>query len=246
MELVRSSRINSPPLGADEVCVWHASLDKINWDSGEVDRLLSADERKKAERFVFELDQKRYRIGHAVLKMILASYLALEPEQISFQHNQYGKPILEGSGLFFNMSKSAGRAVFALTRNRNIGVDIEYIRDIPQMDQIAQRLFSKHEYELFCTYPENVKKKSFFDSWTRKEALVKAIGAGLSFPLHSFDVLKSHGEALHIVRSTKDSEKDRQWAIYDLRQDTGYTAAVAVECPCSLPPQIYVFPSSSS
>jgi 4'-phosphopantetheinyl transferase len=243
VDSVRSFRILAPPLGADEVCVWHTSLDKINWEGQEVDHLLSADEIKKAESFVFELDRRRYRIGHAFLKMILASYLALQPEEISFRYNQYGKPMLESSGLFFNMSKSAGYAMYALTRNRNIGVDIEFIREIAQMDPIVRRLFSKPEYELFCTYPESAKKKSFFDCWTRKEAVVKAIGAGLSFPLHTFDVLTNQGESLRLIRLNSDSEKNRQWAIYDLGQDHEYAAAVAVEWPCSLPPRIHFFPS---
>jgi 4'-phosphopantetheinyl transferase len=234
-------RGNPQLLGADEVHVWYALLDTITWDDDEINRLLSAEEKRKAAGFVFALDRKRYALGRAILKIIISDCLSVQPERISFRYNQYGKPELQDSDISFNMSKSAGRAIFALTRNRSVGVDIEHIRDIPQMAQVARRFFSKSENESLCTYPEDILKKKFFLFWTRKEALVKAIGEGLNIPLDSFDVSGNVDEPIHLMRLEHDLAKGREWGICNLELDDEYASAMAVGLPCSLPPQIHFF-----
>jgi 4'-phosphopantetheinyl transferase len=243
MHTFRNSCVFPAQVGPDEVCVWRASLDQIAWDHDRFERLLSVDEREKSKRFVFERDRKRYAIGRAVLRIILARYLALQPAEISFRYEHYGKPMIDGANLSFNMSESAGCAVYALTRNRRIGVDIEQIRDIAEMDRIAHRFFSKPEYELLCASTGSMKQKTFFDFWTRKEALVKGVGAGLSMPLHTFDVSANPDEPIRLVRLKSDLGEVCQWALYDLGQNHRFSAALAVEWPFATPPRMYIFPS---
>ncbi|MCJ7721507.1 4'-phosphopantetheinyl transferase superfamily protein, partial [Candidatus Bathyarchaeota archaeon] len=160
--------------------------------------------------------------------------------EISFCYGQYGKPMLDGTDLSFNMSNSSGYAVFVVTRNRRIGVDIERIRDIADMDNIAQLVFSKSEYNLFRSCPESMKKKMFFECWTRKEALVKAVGKGLSIPMPTFDVSLNSNKQIRLVRLESDKE-DSQWTICDLGQNIGYVAAVALEGSLDLQLQTHSF-----
>jgi len=228
----------------DEVYLWRVSLDKITWDFDEIEQLLSADERKRSERFVFERDQRRFMLGRAVLRMILGRCLSLPPEEVSFRYERYGKPVLDHTDFSFNISESDGCAVYAITRNRRIGVDIERIRDIAEMDQIARRFFSSSENELLCTLEGSRKRKMFFEYWTRKEALIKAVGSGLKMPLHSFDVTAYPDEPTYLIRLKDDLGKECQWAINDLARNTGFAAAVAVESSRALPLREHIFCSS--
>lgn len=236
------SSIVLQPLKPNEICVFYAFLDEIAQGDLNIEGMLSLDEILRAQRYVHKRDGKRFAIGRAVLRMILGRYLSIQPEAISFQHNEFGKPTLDGPDLYFNMSKSAGRATYAISRNRQIGVDIEHIRDIPQMDQIAQRFFSKSENELLNAQPDSTKKEFFFQLWSRKEALAKAVGTGLSKTYNTIDLTSGPSDPLRLLRLVDDSKKDRDWAVIDIGHKDGYASALAAEWPCVLPPQIYVFP----
>jgi len=229
------------PLGLDGVHIWHASLDTVAWGSQDTDRYLSAEEKNRAKHFVFARDRRRYVLGRAVLRMLLGRCLGVQPEEISFRYNSYGKPELQGSDISFNMSESSGRVVVAITRNRRVGVDIEQIRDIPQMLQVRRRFFSKSENELLRAYSGSLQKEKFFEIWTRKEALIKAVGEGLNIPLESFDVSGSVEEGIHFIRLERDSTIGGGWGICNLDVESEYAAAVAVELPCPLPPQVHDF-----
>lgn len=237
-----SPQIASLPLGEGEISVWFAALDELAWGAGEIESFLSIEERERAKRYVFEADGRRFAVGRAVLRIILGHHISLRPAEITFRYNTHGKPVLDDYELSFNMSRCAGRAVYALTCGRSIGVDIERERDITQMDQLAKRIFSEYEYERFYALPLNIRRNHFFTSWTRKEALVKAMGEGLSAPLHMFDVSASSNGSPDKIRVIDDSQRDRRWAICDVGQDEGYRVAVAAEWPCSFPPRINIFP----
>jgi 4'-phosphopantetheinyl transferase len=230
-------------VGLDEVCVWWASLDQIACDCDRMEQHLSADEQERAGRFIFERDRSRYVAGRAVLRMILGRYLAVHPAEVSFCYGRYGKPLVEGTDLSFNMSKSAGYAVYAVTRNRRIGVDVEQIREIAEIEQIGRQFFSEPEYELLCARPRSMKQKTFFECWTRKEALVKSVGVGLTRPLHSFDVAENPEDSVRMVRLESDAGEKCPWTICDLEQYPGFAVAVAVESPCALPLRTHLFPS---
>jgi 4'-phosphopantetheinyl transferase len=175
--------------------------------------------------------------------MILGHYLALQPAEVSFRYGRYGKPLLDGTDLLFNMSKSAGCAVYAVTRNRRIGVDVEQIREIAEIEQIARQFLSEPEYELLSASSGSKKDKRFFECWTRKEALVKSVGAGLTIPLHTFDVSENLEESVRMVRLECDLGEESAWTICDLEQYAGFAVAVAVESPCALPLRTHLFPS---
>lgn len=244
MQSLSISSVSPAQVGPDEVCVWWASLDQVARDGDRLERHLSADEQEKARRFAFERDRRRYIAGRAALRMILGHYLAIKPVEVSFRYGRYGKPLLDGTDISFNMSKSAGCAVYAVTRNRQIGVDVELLREIAGMEEIAKQFFSKPEYELLCCRPESIRHKTFFECWTRKEALVKSVGAGLTIPLHSFDVSENPKESVRTVRLKGDLGNECLWTICDLEQYSDFAVAVSVESNSELPLRICDFPSS--
>ncbi len=232
-----SSLYSLPPsdleLTTDEIHVWCASLDHPVSRCQRLTQLLSRDERMRVERFHFEKDRKRFIVCRGILRTILGCYLSVQPSRLQFCYGKRGKPALAdtfGKGTIrFNISHSNGVALFAFTRDREIGVDIEKIRDIAEMDQIAERFFSARENAVFRALPKSKKKEAFFNCWTRKEAFIKAIGDGLSYPLDKFDVSLVPGEPARLLRTEGDSKGASRWSIQELNPVSGFAAAFAVE-----------------
>lgn len=220
-------------LPTDEIHVWCASLDRPVSRFQRLKQLLSQDESMRAERFHFEQDRKRFIARYGILRTLCGRYLNVDPSRLVFCNGKNGKPILanefDNSSLHFNLSYSDGIALYGFTREQQIGVDIERIYDISEMGQIAQRFFSKTENEILCSLPESKKKEAFFHCWTRKEAFIKAIGDGLSYPLHKFDVSLIPGEPARLLRIEGDSKRASRWSVQDLKPALGFVAALAIE-----------------
>lgn len=217
----------------DEVHIWCTSLDQPEPRFHILSQTLSVDDRIRAERFYFEKDRKHFVIRRGILRTILGCYLGVEPSRLQFCYGKNGKPALanafdEGT-IHFNMSDSEGLALYAFTRDREIGVDIEHIHDIAGMEQIAQQFFSVRENAAFRALPESTKKEAFFNCWTRKEAFIKAIGDGLYCPLDKFDVSLVPGEPARLLSIEGDARVASWWSIQDLKPASGFAAAFAVE-----------------
>ncbi|GBE04449.1 4'-phosphopantetheinyl transferase sfp [bacterium BMS3Abin10] len=231
-----SSKPQNLVLKHEEIHVWCASLDQPVSRFQMLSQTLSPDEHMRAERFHFEKDRNHFIISHGILRTILGSYLSVEPDKLQFCYGKYGKPALadiSGNGrICFNSSRSEWRALYVFTLDREIGVDIEHIHDISEMDQIVERFFSVTENEVFHALPESKKKEAFFNCWTRKEAVIKAIGDGLYCPLDKFDVSLSPGEPADLLSIEGDSIKASGWYIQDLSPDSEFAAACAVEGLC--------------
>lgn len=213
-------------LGTDETHIWYASLEQ---PVSRFQRLLSIDERMTAGRFHFEEDRKRFIVRRGILRTMLGCYLSVEPSRLRFCYGKNGKPQVAdtfGEGkISFNLSHSEGCAVYAFTRDREVGVDIEHLRDIPEMEQIAERFFSARENAIFRALPENNREEAFFTCWTRKEAFIKAAGDGLSQPLDRFDVSLVPGEPARLLRIEGNSKAASQWFMQDLKPASGFAAA---------------------
>ncbi len=220
----------------DEVHVWSVSLDQLASRVQTLSQTLSPDELMRAERFHFERDRSYFLINKGILRTILGSYLSVEPGKLQFCYGKYGKPALvdlSGNGsICFNSSRSQGLALYAFTRDREIGVDIEYIRDIYEMEHIVERFFSEREKVVFRALPESKRKEAFFNCWTRKEAFIKTIGGGLYCPLDQFDVSLTPDEPAKLLRIKGDLKEASRWSIQDLRPASEFAAACAVEGLC--------------
>jgi 4'-phosphopantetheinyl transferase len=212
-----------------QVDIWRIPLDLPSDSRKRLEKLLSAEESKRAARFYFPADQNRYIVSHASLRDILSRYLNCKPDQLSFSANTYGKPSLSQGELEFNLSHSGDFALLGITRGRQIGVDVERMRTGVSADIIGGHFFSKPEMsELLALAPEQ-REKAFFICWTRKEAYIKAQGMGLTLPLDSFDVSLTPGQAAVLRATRPDADEAARWTLRSLPVGVGYEAAVAVE-----------------
>jgi 4'-phosphopantetheinyl transferase len=199
----------------------------------QISQSLMEDERIRAERFYFQRDRKRFMVCRGVLRMILGRYLHIEPNRVHFSYGPYGKPYLEetlgDSTLRFNLARSHELALYAFTRSREIGVDVEYLRTMPDAGQIADRFFSPRENAILQALPASQRQQAFFNCWTRKEAYLKALGVGLSQALDQFEVSLIPVEPAHLVNVEIDCDDASRWTLKALTPATGYVAALAVE-----------------
>jgi len=220
-------------LSKGDIHIWRADLDLPITGFQKLYQTLSIDERVRAERFHFEKDRRRFIVGRGTLRTILGCYLNVEPSRLQFCYGKNGKPALAdtfGKGvILFNMSDSEGLALYAFTRDHEIGVDIEHIRDIPEMDQIAERFFSARENAVFRSLPESKKREAFFNCWTRKEAFIKAKGEGLGLGLDQFEVSLAPGERAALLSTNGDPQEASRWSLRELDPGPGFTAALAVQ-----------------
>jgi 4'-phosphopantetheinyl transferase len=195
-------------LGNDDVHVWRATLDKTPSQIQSYLHNLAADEHVRAERFYFERDREHFIAARGVLRAILGGYLHRTPESLSFCYSSHGKPALAGESaedaIRFNVSHSQGVALFAVTRGREVGIDIEHIRFDLEVAEIAERFFSPWEVATLRALPIEAQRQAFFCCWTRKEAYIKARGEGLSLPLDQFEV---SGEPSAILGGNKTHPK---------------------------------------
>jgi 4'-phosphopantetheinyl transferase len=153
------------------------------------EQVLSPDEIEFALRFRFRHLRNSFVIRRGALRYLLGRYKKLEPASIQFNYRSKGKPSLSpADGLQFNMTHSGGIAAIALGAHCQIGIDLEKIRPLPEMQRIANRVFCLEEVTEIMSLPQGERMHAFFRCWTRKEAYVKAIGDGIFSPFNSFRV----------------------------------------------------------
>jgi 4'-phosphopantetheinyl transferase len=219
-------------LNSPAVHVWLAELDVPAPRLERLRETLSAEEQARAERFRFERDRAHFIAARAVLRAILGRYLGRAPAELTFTYNAYGKPDVAGDRgeppLRFNQSDSHGRALYAVTRGREVGVDLEFIRPEVVRERIAENFFSPHELAALRALPAELQPRGFFHCWTRKEAFIKARGLGLSLPLDQFDVTLAPGEPPALLHAQDDPQAAARWTMRDLDAGEGFAAALVV------------------
>lgn len=211
----------------DEVHIWRIALDR-GADPGELSGILSAEERQRAGRFRFERDRRRAIVRRAALRQILAGYVEASPAELELACGPQGKPALAGrwtdAGWYFNLSFSNELALCAIAR-QPLGIDIEWRRPVENAALVAKHFFTPAEVRLQteATDPDHV----FLTHWTRKEALIKATGSGLSVPLNSFDV-SAVSRVRHWQVTLPDAAgRPSMWWLCDLAPPQEYLAALA-------------------
>ena len=227
----------SPPeslaLDCDEVHAWRATLDQPPSQVQSLLLNLATDEQTRAERFHFARDRARFIVARGVLRAILGRYLNREPACLPFCYGSHGKPALAGQSdrgaIRFNASHSHGVALFAVTRGREVGIDIERIRFDLAVAEIANRFFSRREIAMLRALPAASQHQAFFRCWTRKEAYIKARGEGLSMPLDQFEVSLAPGAPAAMLGTQGDPSEASRWSLQELTPAPGYAAALAVE-----------------
>jgi len=218
----------------DEVHVWRAALDLPIARVASLEQTLAAAERTRAGQFHFERDRTHFIVARGLLRTILGRYLGRDPRTLRFSSNTYGKPGLAqefggDASLSFNVTHAGGMALYAVTRNRAIGIDLEGIRMDVECDSISEHFFSLRERRLLRALPSEQRPEAFFHCWTRKEAYVKARGLGLSIALDQFDVSVSPAEPAALLETREEGQDSSHWSLHDLPVGEGYVAALAVE-----------------
>jgi 4'-phosphopantetheinyl transferase len=218
-----------PALRENEVHVWRARIDAVS----EADiALLSQDELQRADQFLLPHLRHNFIARHAFLRRLIAAYLDQpDPKRIAFSNGANGKPELAGSQsrLKFNLSDSGDYFLLGVSNLSQLGVDIEKIRTVSNMDDLAETCFSSTELTpYYAAESDEDRLAAFFSGWTRKEAFIKALGLGLAFPLKDVEVTMAPLEA-RIVRVDGASPSADRWTLVSLEPAPGYAAAVAAD-----------------
>jgi len=192
------------------------------------EQVLVPEERDRAFRFRFHHLCASFVIARGALRYLLGRYLDCDPAKVSLVYGLKGKPAVESrSSLQFNMTHSGDLAVIALTVGREIGVDLEQIRPLADMQQIANHFFCPEEASEVMSAPQTERERAFFLCWTRKEAYIKATGDGLSAPLGSFRVTVNSDIPPRFVHIQHNENEAGAWMLHDLQVAVGYAAALA-------------------
>jgi 4'-phosphopantetheinyl transferase len=232
----------SPLIENDEVHVW-----KVDLSATVVEvRLLSRGEYERAARFRFERDRQHFKAARSALRIILGRYLNLPPASLEFAQTEYGKPFLtnpEGAGVLFNLSHSGEVALIAVAREREVGVDVEFMRADFATNEVAEQFFSMAEIYTLSGLEPHLRTQAFFNCWTRKEAYVKARGEGLSMPLDVFDVSLAPDVPAAMLSNRVNDTEPSHWIFQDLNIAPDYAGTLVVEALRS-PPRLSHFQSS--
>jgi 4'-phosphopantetheinyl transferase len=226
-------KTNTPP-DDDSISIWSVGLEWPESDVNAAAEILSSDEQERAKRFHRVSDRKHFIVARAALRLVLTRYLNVDPRQISFDQNAFGKPRLTGTyypDLRFNLAHSSGLALYVIANGREVGVDLERMEPRFATMSLARSLFAPEEVAALSILSNEDFVAAFYRCWTRKEAYVKAKGLGLSLPLKSFVVsVAPPNETPLLVPDRDEIEEQARWMLVDVIVGEAFAASLAVEC----------------
>jgi len=227
------SSLSGAPPPAGRVDVFAFALDPPEERLAALRDTLAADERERAARYRFDVHRRAFEACRSVVREILGRYLALAPAAVRFQYGPQGKPALppDDGPLVFSVSHSGELGLCAVAREGALGVDLERVRSLDDALAIAERFFSPAERDALRTLQPPALATAFFTAWTRKEAFIKALGEGLSYPLADFDVTLLPEEPARLLRVAGDEKAPARWRLTALDPAPGYVAALAAAEP---------------
>jgi 4'-phosphopantetheinyl transferase len=227
------SRPTAPPLAGNEIHVWATALSVAADVLERFSATLSPDEKERANRFKFEKHRNRYIAGRGVLRAILGQYLDVRAADLRFVFSANGKPAFApdfaGAGIHFNLANTEDLALIAVTRVGAVGVDVECVRQVKDVDELVARFFSPRENALFQKVPDDQKPAAFFNLWTRKEAMLKATGEGITRSLSLVEVSFLPSEPARLLAIAGDATASERWKMWELGPANGFVGAVAIE-----------------
>jgi 4'-phosphopantetheinyl transferase len=189
--------------------------------------LLSPAEQERAARFKFDKDRRLFAAAHAGMRAILANYLQVAPAELNFIDGRNGKPKFSadtaGREVEFNLSHSHQAALLAVALKREVGVDIEYVQEAFEFQEVAERFFTAREVAALGSLPAPLQRQAFFKCWTSKEAFLKAKGTGLSGALDEVAIALIGEQRVAISAAVPG------WALTELNSIESYEAALVCE-----------------
>lgn len=217
-------------LEPNQVHIWSASITNhenrlpVYWS------FLTNEEKEKAQKFKFLKDKNCFVIAKGILRKLLASYLSLSPKEINLKLGEYGKPFLHhSSNLQFNISHSRSEILLGFIQTLPIGIDIEYTKREIDVKNIAKHFFAEEEIEALLKLDTKYQTQAFYSCWTRKEAFIKALGSGLSFPLAEFVVSLDSLKKAKLIATKWDKKEKEKWILQPIEPRENYIGAFAVK-----------------
>ena len=232
-ELFKVPVVGCRSLPASRIDIWPLTLTGEDAEYSRCLDWLDRQERERAARFLRRQDCERYVLAHGGLRFILGLYLGLAPARIEFSSTSTGKPTLAGfrpesAPLTFNLSHAHGNAMVAVAQGREVGVDLEMIREDVEALKLAERFFSDREQQhVRSTAPES-RSREFFHYWVAKEAVLKAEGVGLA-SLQACEIDWSSGSDRDGVPVRLAGGSQRSWVVRTLDCGPGWVGAVAAQ-----------------
>ncbi len=209
------------------------NLDVTPPELGACREFLSEDEQVRAGSFAYQELRDRWTVSRATLRAILGRYVESAPSDLQFEHADFGKPYLAGESshnIFFNLSHSDNVALVAVTATAPVGIDVERVRAIPDWNRVANRFFSSSENAALSGVDQQHRERAFYNCWTRKEAIIKATGEGLSACLDAFDVTLEPGEPAAVLHDRRSVNNGQTWRLQHLDPADEFVGAVALQC----------------
>ena len=217
---------SNPSVADDEVHVWLADLDDPGVHLDRCAQCLSPAERARAAQFKLAVHRQHYLIAHGALRSILGMYLGVAAAVIDFDSGPAGKPRLarnlSSGGLEFNLSHSGGFALIAVARGREVGIDVERIKEDFPFQSVAQRFFTRAEVTALEKLPRPLQRETFYRCWTSKEALLKAQGIGLNAPLEELQIVLT-------ATGVRITPLDHGWGLTEVSPIHGYAAVLGLK-----------------
>lgn len=235
------SSVAPSALSDRELHVWAVALAAETNASFDLGQRLTPDEQQAAERFGREEPQTAYVVTRAALRTVLARLLRTNPRDVSLEQGANGKPRLAAVAgdlpLQFNVAHTPGLALLAVARNVEVGVDVERLRSVRKIEEIAHRYFTADEFEVIRSAAPTRWNAVFLSYWTRKEAILKAIGLGLQYPLDSFSLPEGDERPVLVTLPAWQEFAGTKLSVQPLRPAEDYVGAVAttgqpLQCCC--------------
>jgi len=223
-------------IGSSDVHIWAWDLRPDSAVVRQLHEVLSPDEVKRSNQYRYPLHSRRFVVRRAMTRLILSRYRVGHPDNMVFAYGPRGKPRLAGrqiqSTITFSITHVDDSALLAIARGRSLGIDMENITRQIETDTIALRYFSTKEATYINSSRESDRNKAFFSCWTFKEAFVKALGCGLSFPLHGVETPLTELEDGDIVRFQNQNFGQNIWNAlkFNLRPEVVATLVAEGQC----------------
>lgn len=225
-----TKRLDYTSLELNAIHLWGIELDGSSDCLERCARWLDEEERRRAGRMVREKDRQHYVLAHGGLRAVLSRYLEVGPDVLKIDRSQTGKPSLTkelrgGSEITFNLSHAYGRALIAVSRGQEVGVDLEQVRQDVEVAKLSERYFASSEHAAIMQSPQERRAMSFFRYWVAKEALLKAQGIGLRGLSQCEILLGTDGTGAEVL--VQAGSLQNNFRVRLLVCDEGWEAAVA-------------------
>ena len=211
-------------LKTGELHIWQYAVNENDYLAEKENPILSLEETEKYKKFIHEKDVVKYVCNHRFLRQVLASYLNLNPKEIEFSYTKLGKPFIKKSNLFYSLSRRNKYGLLAVSKDDEVGVDIEYMKDLQDVVTFSNYSFSEEEKAMIFS-EEKINIETLFTFWAFKEAYIKATGTGLSVDISKINL----ADFYHHETSNFPFNNNALWTLKRLEVEEGYKAAFAIK-----------------